>query len=140
MGAHQRQRGFSFIEIMIVIVLMAGIAAFVGPALFSKLDDAKVDQAKIQMKSLAGSLELYRLDNSRYPDSEQGLAALMAKPSLGRIPESWRGPYLNAKSLPKDPWERDYVYNSDGSNFDLMSLGADGEPGGQDRDQDIAHQ
>ena len=92
------------------------------------------------MKSLAGSLELYRLDNSRYPDSEQGLAALMAKPSLGRIPESWRGPYLNAKSLPKDPWERDYVYNSDGSNFDLMSLGADGEPGGQDRDQDIAHQ
>src|SRR3989339_354171 len=132
-----RKPGFSFIEILIVIVIMAGIAALVGPALFSKLDESKVDQAKIQMKNLAGALELYRLDNSGYPSSEQGLAALIQKPTLGMVPQNWRGPYLNSKSLPTDPWGGDYAYLSDGTAFELKCLGSDRVVGGEGDAQDL---
>lgn len=134
------QAGVSFIEILIVIVIMAGLAALVGPALFGKLDEAKVDQAKIQMKSLASTLELYRLDNGRYPTTEQGLNALVEKPNLGQVPANWRGPYLNAKKVPKDPWNYDYAYRSTGGDFELYSLGADGTRGGEGLDADIAHE
>ena len=136
---HQ-QPGFSFIEILIVIVIMAGIAALVGPALFSKLDEAKVDQARIQMKNLSGALELYRLDNSSYPSTEQGLNAMIQQPNVGRIPQNWRGPYLNAKSVPKDPWGGDYAYRSNGGSFELKCLGANLAPGGDGLDQDILHE
>ena len=134
------QAGFSFIEILIVIVIMAGIAALVGPALFSKLDEAKVDQARIQMKNLAGALELYRLDNACYPTTEQGLGAMLQRPSVGQVPQNWRGPYLNAKSVPKDPWNGDYDYRSNGSQFELKCLGADLAPGGEGLDQDLKYE
>ncbi len=131
------QGGFSFIEIMIVIVIMAGIVAIVGPALFSRLDEAKVDQARIQMKSLVSALDLYHLDNSTYPTSEQGLNALIEKPELGVIPANWRGPYLRSSAVPKDPWNYDYDYQSDGSVIVIKSLGADGEEGGEGINADI---
>ncbi|MDT8446023.1 MAG: type II secretion system major pseudopilin GspG [bacterium] len=132
------QPGVSFIEILIVIVIMAGIAALVGPALFSKLDESKIDTAKIQMKSLASTLELYRLDNHRYPSTEQGLDALVHQPTLGQVPAGWRGPYLSSKQVPKDPWGNDYAYRSEGSTFELESLGADGARGGDGLDADIS--
>lgn len=130
--------GFSFIEIMIVIVIMAGMIAIVGPMLFSRLDEAKVDQAKIQIKSLIAALDLYHLDNSAYPTTDQGLESLLTKPEVGKVPANWRGPYLRSKSIPKDPWENNYVYQSDGKNIVLKSLGADGEEGGEGIDADIS--
>lgn len=130
-------QGFSFIEIMIVIVIMAGIVAIVGPALFSRLDEAKIDQAKIQMKSLVSALDLYHLDNSTYPSTEQGLEALLNKPEVGVIPENWRGPYLRSSIVPKDPWNHDYSFQSDGSIIVIKSLGADGEEGGEGMNADI---
>jgi general secretion pathway protein G len=134
---HQEQGGFSFIEIMIVIVIMAGIVAIVGPALFGRLDEAKVDQAKIQMKSLVSAMDLYHLDNSSYPTTEQGLNSLIAKPELGNIPANWRGPYLRSTAVPKDPWNFDYFFQSDGAVIILKSMGADGEEGGEGINSDI---
>ena len=137
MEDQENQGGFSFIEIMIVIVIMAGIVAIVGPALFSRLDEAKVDQAKIQMKSLVSALDLYHLDNSTYPTSEQGLDALLQKPELGVTPPNWRGPYLRSSTIPKDPWNFNYFYQSDGDIIVLKCLGADGEEGGEGINADI---
>lgn len=136
-NSDKKDRGFSFIEIMIVIVIMAGMIAIVGPMLFSRLDEAKVDQARIQMKSLVGALDLYHLDNSTYPSTDQGLSALLVKPEVGKVPKNWRGPYLRSSSIPKDPWENDYIYQSDGKNIIMKSLGADGEEGGEGIDADI---
>ena len=132
--------GFSFLEVMIVIVIMAAIAAIVGPSLFGKLDEAKIKQAKIQMKSINSALDLYNLDNSSFPTTEQGLEALIKKPEVGFIPTNWRGPYINGKSIPKDPWSRSYSYQSDGSSINLLSLGADGVAGGSDMNADIVHE
>lgn len=134
-----RQAGFSFIEIMIIIVIMAGIAAIVGPSLFGKLDQAKIDQTKIQMKSVAAALDLYHLDTSNYPSTEQGLEALMKKPEVGKIPKTWRGPYLKSSSVPQDAWGLDYAYSSEGGSYELSSYGADGEEGGEGVNADIPH-
>ena len=130
-------QGFSFIEIMIVIVIMAGIIAIVGPTLFSKLDEAKIDQAKIQMKSISTALDLYHLDNSVFPSTEQGIEALLNKPEIGIVPAKWKGPYLRGSKIPKDPWGFDYAYQSDGKSIVIKSFGADGEEGGDDTNADI---
>ena len=122
---------------MIVIVIMAGIMAVVGPALFSKLDEAKIDQAKIQMKSITAALDLYHLDNSVYPSTEQGMEALVSKPEIGIVPAKWKGPYLRGSKVPKDPWGFEYSYQSDGKSVIIKSLGADGEEGGTDINADI---
>lgn len=132
-----RAQGFSFIEILIVIVIMAGIVAIVGPTLFNRLDDAKIDQARIQMKGFMSALDLYHLDNHSFPTTEQGLQSLLLKPEVGAIPENWRGPYIRSKSIPKDPWNRDYFFQSDGATIVLKSLGADGQEGGDGNDADI---
>ena len=129
--------GFSFIEIMIIIVIMAGIVAIVGPTLFGKLDEAKIDQAKIQMKAIRSSLDLYHLDTSFYPTTEQGLEALLKKPEIGKIPDKWRGPYLRSSEIPKDPWGNDYFYQSDGNAIGIKSFGADGEEDGGGVNGDI---
>ena len=136
----KEQRGFSFIEIMIVIVIMAGMIAIVGPMLFSRLDEANVDQAKIQIKNLIVSLDLYRLNNNVYPTTEQGLEALLRKPEVGLIPKNWRGPYIKSNAIPKDPWDNDYIYLSDGRAVTIKSLGADGEEGGEGIDADISQE
>ncbi|MBU3915155.1 type II secretion system major pseudopilin GspG [bacterium] len=131
------QRGMSFIEIMIVIVIMAGLVAIVGPDMFRKLDEAKIDESRIQMKGLLSALDLYHLDNSVYPATEQGLGALISKPEVGVIPGNWRGPYLRSSKVPKDPWNHDYFYQSDGSSVSMKSLGADGEEGGEGINADL---
>lgn len=131
------QPGVSFLEIMIVVIIMAAIAAVVGPMLFGKLDQAKVDQAHIQIKSLSSALDLYHLDNSGYPSTEQGLESLLKKPEVGVIPKNWKGPYLRAKTLPLDPWQNDYIYRSEGSTFEIISLGADSAEGGEGINTDI---
>ncbi len=135
--AKRNQDGFSFIEILIVVAIMALLIAVAGPELLSRLDTAKTDQAKIQMKSLKSALELYRLDNSVFPSSDQGLQSLVSKPDLGIVPNNWRGPYLTSKNVPKDPWENSYYYRSDGGTFVIKSLGADGQEGGDGLNADI---
>lgn len=123
-------------EIMIVVILMAGIASIAVPNFFGKLGEANINTANIQMKSLSSALDFYRLDNSTYPSTEQGLEALISKPEVGKIPKNWKGPYLSSK-LPKDPWSNTYGYQSEGRSFKIISLGADGEEGGEGINADI---
>lgn len=132
----KKQAGFSFMEIMIVIILMAGIAAIAVPAFFGKLDEANIKTANIQMKSLGSALDFYHLDNSSYPTTEQGLEALISKPEVGKVPKNWKGPYLNSE-IPKDPWNNDYAYRSTGGSYQIISFGADGEEGGEEVNADI---
>jgi general secretion pathway protein G len=133
-------RGFTLIEIMVVIVILALLAALVGPKIIGRSDDAKVADAKVQIKNLETALKLYKLDNSVYPSTEQGLAALVSKPSVGTIPKNYRGEgYLESKKVPQDPWGNDFVYLSPGAagDFDLCSPGADGVKGGEGKGADI---
>lgn len=129
-----RQRGFSLIEIMVVVVIMGILAALVVPNLLDRPDQARVVAARQDIASISQALKLYRLDNGRYPTSEQGLRALVERPD-GNLP-NWRK-YL--ERLPNDPWDRPYQYLSPGvhGEFDVFSLGADGQPGGDGSDADI---
>ncbi|MHC1697121.1 MAG: type II secretion system major pseudopilin GspG [Geobacteraceae bacterium] len=133
-------RGFTLIEIMVVIVILSMLAILVGPKIIGRTDDAKIADAKVQMKNLETALKLYKLDNGVYPGTEQGLQALVEKPAAGAIPKNYReGGYLESKEVPKDPWDNDYLYLSPGEHgdFDLYSLGADGVRGGESKDADI---
>ena len=131
-----RQPGFTLIEVLIVLVILAGLAALVVPSFFGKVEEAKLNQVKIQLKSLEQALDYYQLDNSTYPTTEQGLQALLAKPGLGREAINWRGPYIRSKELPKDPWNRDFLFRCDGATYAIGSLGADGAEGGEGQDED----
>ncbi|MGJ3590149.1 type II secretion system major pseudopilin GspG [Stutzerimonas stutzeri] len=131
-------RGFTLIELLVVLVILGMLAGLVGPRLFSNVDKSKVKTADTQVKMLRGSLQTYRLDVGSYPSTEQGLAALMHKPS---DVSNWQGPYLEDE-LPKDPWSNAYVYKSPVDNlqgFALYSLGADGKPGGDGLDADVGY-
>ncbi len=133
-------RGFTLIEIMVVIVILALLAALVGPKIMGRSDDAKIADAKVQVRNLESALKLYKLDNSVYPTTEQGLAALVTKPTVGQIPKNYKAEgYLESKSVPKDPWGNDYVYLSPGEHgdYDLCSWGADGAKGGDGKNADI---
>jgi general secretion pathway protein G len=133
-------RGFTLIEIMVVIVILALLAALVGPKIMGRSDDAKIADAKVQIRNLESALKLYKLDNSVYPTTEQGLAALVTKPTTGQIPKNYKAEgYLESKSVPKDPWGNDYVYLSPGEHgdYDLCSWGADGVKGGEGKNADI---
>jgi general secretion pathway protein G len=132
--------GFTLIEIMVVIVILSMLAILVGPKIIGRTDDAKIADAKIQIKNLETALKLYKLDNGVYPATEQGLQALVEKPAAGVIPKNYReGGYLENKRIPKDPWDNDYIYISPGEHgdYDLSSLGADGVRGGEQKDSDI---
>ena len=134
----RKLRGFSFIEVMVVIIILGLLSSIVGVYLFDSAEKAKVDATKTQIKGLETALDLYRLHNSRYPSTEQGLKALLEKPEVGIIPKNWNGPYLRGKNLPQDGWESPYRYLSvDGKNYEVISLGADGIDGGTDLDADI---
>jgi general secretion pathway protein G len=133
-----RSRGFTLIEIMVVVVIMGILAALVVPKLMGRTDDARIMAAKQDISTIMQALKLYRLDNSRYPTTEQGLQALVAKPTGGPIPSNWKeGGYI--EKLPKDPWGNPYQYLSPGihGEVDVFSLGADGQPGGTGVDADI---
>lgn len=134
------QGGFTLIEIMVVVVILGILAALVVPQVMSRPDQAKVTVAKGDIKAIAAALDMYKLDNFAYPSTQQGLEALVNKPSGNPQPKNWnRDGYL--KRLPKDPWGNDYQYLSPGTQgqFDLYSFGADGKPGGSELNADIGN-
>jgi general secretion pathway protein G len=130
-----RQKGFTLIEIVIVVIIIGLLAALVGPRLFGKVSEAKLKTAKAQIELFGTALDAFRLDVGRYPTSEEGLKVLREKPS---DTEMWKGPYLN-KEIPVDPWGRPYVYKSPGEHgeYDLISYGLDGTEGGEGENQDV---
>lgn len=132
------RRGFTLIEIMIVIVILGLLAALVVPKLVGRTEEAKKTQARVQIKNLQQALELFKLDNGFYPSTDQGLEALVRPPETGRAPKNYRkGGYLDR--VPKDPWGNAYVYVCPGSHgdYDITSYGADGVPGGEGEDADV---
>ncbi|SNB47418.1 type II secretion system major pseudopilin GspG [Geobacter sp. DSM 9736] len=140
MRIRNNEKGFTLIEIMVVIVILAALAALVGPRIMGRSDDAKIADAKVQIRNLETGLKLYKLDNGVYPATEQGLAALISKPTTGIIPKNYKPEgYLESKNAPKDPWGNDYIYLSPGEHgdYDLYSLGADGVKGGEGKNADI---
>ena len=137
-AAQKAQRGFSFLEVMIVLILIAGIVGLASTYLLPKFSEGKIKTAQIQLKLTAGTLETYYLDNSTYPTTEQGLAALRSKPETGIVPNNWKGPYLKGEH-PKDPWGNEYRYHSNGISFQIASLGADGTEGGDGINADIVY-
>jgi general secretion pathway protein G len=133
-------RGFTFIEIMVVVAILAILAALVVPRIMGRTDDAKRTAAKVQIRNIEGALQLYKLDNGVYPSTEQGLKALVEKPSVGVIPKKWKlGGYL--PKLPEDPWLNPYKYRSPSQKgeYEVLSLGTDGEVGGEGINADIAN-
>ncbi|MCY7369932.1 MAG: type II secretion system major pseudopilin GspG [Polaromonas sp.] len=130
------QAGFTLIELMVVLVIIGVLAALIVPNVLDRADDARVMAARTDVNNLMQSLRLYKLDNQRMPSAEQGLQALIAKPTIGTIPSNWK-PYLD--KLPNDPWGRPYQYLNPGikGEVDVMSLGADGQSGGDGKNADI---
>jgi len=136
----QRQQGFTLIEIMVVVVILGILAALVVPQVMSRPDQAKVTVAQGDIKAIAAALDMYRLDNHVYPSTQQGLEALVKKPSGMPAAKNWnKDGYL--KRLPVDPWDNPYQYLAPGSQgpFDLYSLGADGKEGGSENAADIGN-
>ena len=133
--------GFTLIELMVVIVILGILAGLIIPRIMGRPEEAKQLKAKIQIESLETALKLYKLDSGMYPDTEQGLQALIEKPETGMLPKKWReGGYLEKGRLPKDPWGNDFVYLSPGAHddYDITSFGADGVPGGDGKNKDIS--
>lgn len=135
-GPLRRNRGFTLLELMVVVVIIGVLAALIAPAVLDRAADAKVTAAKTDISSLMQALKLYKLDNGRFPTTDQGLDALLHKPTAGPIPPNWK-PYV--EKLPNDPWGHPYQYVSPGAHgdVDVFSFGADGQAGGEGRDADI---
>lgn len=132
-----KQQGFTLIELMVVLVILGVLFGLVVPNVTGRGDEARVTGAKTDIKTIENALETYRLHNSHYPSTDQGLDALVTKPSGNPEPRNWRGPYL--RQAPTDPWGNEYAYiNDNNNNFEVISYGADGQPGGDDMDQDIS--
>ena len=135
----RRRDGFTLIEVLVVIIVIAILATLVGPSLFRNVGDARTATARTQIETFGTALDAYRLDNGTYPTTAQGLDALWQKPTIDP-PSNWRSPYLR-KAVPKDPWGREYVYVAPGrvnpEGYDLLSYGADGKAGGEGENADI---
>ncbi|WP_060484284.1 type II secretion system major pseudopilin GspG [Pseudomonas sp. NBRC 111123] len=140
--ARRAQRGFTLIEIMVVVIILGVLGALVLPNVMSRPDHAKLTAARTDIQSIATALEIYRLDNGRYPTTAQGLEALVRRPTLAPLPRQWSAQgYLKRQAM--DPWGAPYQYANPGTRsgqgYDLFSLGADGQPGGEDADADIGN-
>lgn len=137
--ATPRQQGFTLIEIMVVMVILGLLVAIVAPNIMGRSDQARVTAAEAQLSNIANALDLYRLDNSNYPSTQQGLEALVNEPTGSPEPRNWN-PEGYMKSVPQDPWGNDYQYVSPGTEgpYDLYSYGADGQEGGDGDNADIS--
>lgn len=136
-----KNKGFTLIELMVVIVILGILATLIVPRIMDRPGQAKQLKAKMQIESLETALKLYKLDNGTYPTTEEGLQALVAAPASNEAMKNYRkGGYLDKGVVPKDPWNGEYVYLSPGSHgdYDLISYGKDGVPGGDDENQDIS--
>jgi general secretion pathway protein G len=131
-----RRAGFTLIEILVVVVILGILATVIVPKIMSRPEQARIVKARVDIKAIESSLNLYKIDNGRYPTTEQGLRALVEKPTSGEIPKNW-SKYLD--KIPVDPWGKGYLYLSPGAHgdFDVMSYGPDGEQGGEEDDADI---
>jgi general secretion pathway protein G len=131
-----RARGFTLIELMVVLVIIGVLGALIVPNVLNRAADARVTAARTDINNLMQALKLYKLDNQRYPSGDQGLQALVAKPTTGNIPQNWKS-YLD--KLPNDPWGHPYQYANPGARgeIDVYSLGADGQPGGESHDAEV---
>lgn len=132
----KRDAGFTLLELLVVLGIIALLAGIVGPQVMKHMGASKTKAARVQIEDLAAALDMYKLDVGRYPTNEQGLEALVEKPSDSK---RWNGPYLRKSKVPQDPWLTDYHYSMPGEHgsFDLYSYGADGKEGGDGEDQDI---
>ena len=136
----RRASGFTLIEIMVVLVIIAILGALIGPQIFGQVDNARIKATKLDIQSLGTALDMYQMDNFRYPTTEQGLEALVKVPTIEPVPRNWRPQgYLRSKSVPKDQWGNDYLYivpGDHGGPYDLYTLGADEQVGGEEADAD----
>ena len=133
-------KGFTLIELMVVIVILSILAVWVAPKIMGRPEQAKQVKAKVDIQGFETALKLYKLDSGMYPTTEQGLEALITAPDTGKIPKNWRqGGYLEKGKVAKDPWGNDFIYLCPGTHgdYDIISYGADGVPGGEGYDQDI---
>lgn len=135
-----REKGFSFLELMVVVVILGILATYIAPRFMGRTDDAKAVKAKVDILAIETALKLYKLDNGNYPTTEQGLAALVEKPSTEPVPLNWKEKgYLEKSKVPTDPWGKEYLYLSPGvhDDYDLISYGADGAQGGEGKNKDV---
>lgn len=141
-AAFRRGSGFTLIEIMVVLVIIAILGALIGPQILGRVDEARVTAAAQDIRALGTALDLYRMDNFRYPTTDQGLEALVRKPDDPSL-RNWKAEgYLKSRTVPKDPWGNDYLYLQPGTRggaYDLYSLGADGQVGGEGPDADVGN-
>jgi len=139
----ENRNGFTLIELLVVMVILGILAGLIVPRIVESPEEARKVKARLQIENLESALKIFKIDNGFYPSTEQGLVALVQKPETGRIPKNWReGGYLEKGAIPKDPWGNDFKYMSPGvqnRDFDLWSMGSDGEDGGEDKDADITN-
>jgi len=136
----RREGGFTLLEIIVVVFILSLLAAIVAPRIIGRTDDARIEATKVQIKNLETALKLFKMDSGFYPDTQQGLEALVEKPASGRMPQNYKeGGYLEQRKIPLDPWGNPYVYVSPGLNgdYDILSYGADGKEGGEGKNADI---
>lgn len=135
-NAGRKERGFTLIELLVALVILGLLMSVVGPTVLKYVGGAKTDTARMQIENISAALDNYYLENGRYPSQDQGLEALIEQPA--GMP-GWNGPYMKKKVIPADPWGEAYVYRYPGENgpFDLYSLGADGQPGGEKENADV---
>lgn len=134
------EKGFTLIELMVVIVILGILAGLIVPRIMGRPEQAKQLKAKMQIESIGTALKLYKLDNGSYPTTEMGLQALVDRPETGNAPKNWRtGGYLDKGKVPNDPWGNEFIYLSPGvhDDFDIVSYGADGVAGGEEKNKDI---
>lgn len=141
-GMKDRRAGFTLLEIIVVVFILSLLVAIVAPKIIGRTDDARIADAKVQTRNFETALKLFKLDNGFYPETQQGLDALINRPATGNIPNKYKeGGYLEQKKIPLDPWGNPYIYVSPGvhGDFDIISYGADGKEGGEGKDADITN-